>query len=326
MIQIEYEDKEMVEKCHLQYVRKRIEMNAAVFKSKCVDKGISLEKLQQLRWFGQKDTIIQKIAISSDLDELVCLQEEWFQQIGIEHKDALAEALQKLLDYDHFYEGLKIQHEQREVKWNRHRLLTYTNVRICPYCDRQYLTLSDKMITASCDHYYPKGKFPLLSINMYNLIPCCHICNSVFKGDKVKEKQDLHLYPYADGTDSLKFRVAIENADNLYNLSEEANYINVEITDTNDSERKQRAENSRTLFHLQELYQFHAKDAYELRKALREEGNQQYQELFIENFKQLNAIKHYAFLYRTVDVRKEPLVKFRRDIEEQFRDAQSLDI
>ncbi len=324
MIQIEYQEKEMVEKCHLAYVRKRIKMNVADFERKCVDKSISLEKLRQFFGFGQEDTIIQKIAVSPDLDELARLQEEWFQQIGMEHKDALAEALQKLLDYDHFYEGLIIQREQKSVKWNRHKLLTYTNVRVCPYCGRQYITLSDKTITASCDHYYPKGKFPLLSINMYNLIPCCHICNSVFKGDKVREKQEFHLYPYADGTDSLKFRVAIENADNLYNLSEKANYIKVEITDINDLERKQRAENSRTLFHLQELYQFHAKDAYELRRALREEGNRQYQEIFKANFKQLSAINNYAFLYRTVEIQKEPLVKFRRDIEEQFRDAQSL--
>lgn len=324
MIQIEYQDKEMVEKCHLAYVRERIKRNKADFERKCFDKSISLEKLRQFCGSGQEDTIIQKIAVSPDLDELARLQEEGFQQIGMEHKDALAEALQKLLDYDHFYEGLIIQHEQKSVKWNRHKLLTYTNVRVCPYCGRQYITLSDKTITASCDHYYPKGKFPLLSINMYNLIPCCHICNSVFKGDKVRKKQELHLYPYADGTDSLKFRVAIENADNLYNLSEKANYIKVEITDTNDSERKQRAENSRTLFHLQELYQFHAKDAYELRRALREEGNKQYQEIFNENFKQLNAINNYAFLYRNVDIQKEPLVKFRRDIEEQFRDVQSL--
>ena len=32
------------------------------------------------------------------------------------------------------------------------------------------------------DHLIPKGKFPLFSLSLYNLVPCCYSCNSKFKG------------------------------------------------------------------------------------------------------------------------------------------------
>ena len=45
----------------------------------------------------------------------------------------------------------------------------YRNIAICPYCG---LNEPDTL-----DHFLPKTAHPLLSITLYNLIPCCNNCN-----------------------------------------------------------------------------------------------------------------------------------------------------
>jgi hypothetical protein len=50
---------------------------------------------------------------------------------------------------------------------------------------------------ASLDHFYDKDTYPFLAISIFNLVPCCHICNSKFKHTKnFYNLEDLH--PYED--------------------------------------------------------------------------------------------------------------------------------
>lgn len=53
-------------------------------------------------------------------------------------------------------------------------------VTTCPYCNRSYIFTSSKSGTRpQYDHYFPKSKYPYLALSMYNLIPCCSICNGL---------------------------------------------------------------------------------------------------------------------------------------------------
>jgi len=51
---------------------------------------------------------------------------------------------------------------------------------VCPYCDGD-------LGTAELDHYYCKGRFPLLACNPWNLVPICKSCNdtTIAKGDRL---------------------------------------------------------------------------------------------------------------------------------------------
>ncbi|MDT0178180.1 hypothetical protein Q9R34_19335 [Enterobacter sp. BRE11] len=50
----------------------------------------------------------------------------------------------------------------------------------------------------SLDHYLPKARYPIFSINPKNLVPACTPCNTI-KGDPIYHSEsDLHLYPYND--------------------------------------------------------------------------------------------------------------------------------
>lgn len=341
MIRINYCNLTYTERCHWEYVKKRIHKNAKNMslneKNEKTEISIEWEILLELRrkifakskntneaLENEKETI-HKIATCSELEFLVQLQEKWFQLFDEENRAVLCSALGTLLGYDDFYNGLEISVANEKICWNRHTLMQSVNTSICPYCGRQYITnRKNGTTTASCDHYYPKSQYPLLSINMYNLVPSCYVCNSVIKGNRLKRADQLHLYPYQDESNLLKFRIRIDNADSLYNVSKGDNFIEVEIGEACCESQMQKAKSSVELFELQDIYQYHQKDAFELRRALQEEASEAYQKIFKANFEQLNAINKFAFSYRRKELTQEPLVKFRRDIEEQFREKNSL--
>ena len=94
----------------------------------------------------------------------------------------------------------------------RHQIMSKMRIPVCPYCNRQYVTLyrdsgNHQKTTADLDHFYAKSIYPYLALCVYNFVPSCQICNSRFKGD-VDFYETPHLYPYVQKTNShLKFRL-----------------------------------------------------------------------------------------------------------------------
>ncbi len=102
------------------------------------------------------------------------------------------EICERIFSYSRFIAG------QQEAYW----LLRRLDVRVCPYCNRIYtVTLPTKeelekeedykTTRAAFDHFYPKSRYPYLALNLFNLVPCCGICNS----NKSDSEQEL-IYPY----------------------------------------------------------------------------------------------------------------------------------
>lgn len=64
------------------------------------------------------------------------------------------------------------------------KLTQALDLKSCPYCNAQY-TLATKVrnskgqlkLLFEIDHFYPKSKYPYLSLSFYNLIPSCSSCN-----------------------------------------------------------------------------------------------------------------------------------------------------
>lgn len=98
-----------------------------------------------------------------------------------------------VLSYDHFS-------EYRSKGWGAYALCKKSTEMLCPYCQQSLCFTVD---TASgsfrpqLDHFFKKSEYPYLAISLFNLIPCCGICNSSLKGAKdfVKNK---HLHPFFD--------------------------------------------------------------------------------------------------------------------------------
>ncbi|MCC7716924.1 hypothetical protein [Janthinobacterium lividum] len=80
----------------------------------------------------------------------------------------------------------------------------------CPYCGELPIKVVpvdpgaqkvSKRALLDLDHFFSKVTHPYFSTSIFNLIPCCGICNSRYKGAK---QFDLatHINPYSDSFDS----------------------------------------------------------------------------------------------------------------------------
>lgn len=60
----------------------------------------------------------------------------------------------------------------------------------CFYCDAAYtgvFSTNKSRHTFDIDHFFPKSKYPMFSLSLYNFVPSCQACNSRIKGDRFIE-------------------------------------------------------------------------------------------------------------------------------------------
>lgn len=80
-------------------------------------------------------------------------------------------------------------------------------INVCPGCDGAPPSIADEHIYEDLDHFFPKSKYPFLSVHQLNLTPFCKDCNQSFKRSKdaildnddiVKDVQTLNdiYHPY----------------------------------------------------------------------------------------------------------------------------------
>jgi len=140
---------------------------------------------------------IENLAIIENEEMLQLIDR--FHQLNFPKEDL--EILEKIFNYDYFS-------KLEPLKWSRHKLLTSLGVKVCPYCQRNYITsytLEENKVekaTADLDHFYPKKDYPFLALSLYNFIPSCSICNSRMKLKKTTydkdNKKNSIVYPYID--------------------------------------------------------------------------------------------------------------------------------
>lgn len=107
----------------------------------------------------------------------------------------------QIFNYDHYRKNILIE------------LGAKLNIKSCPYCN-QHFTLNiiyskepgsgkwNHLAKYQFDHFYDKSTYPFLSMSLYNLIPCCGVCNH----SKGTEEFDLILHPYyIEKTSEIKF-------------------------------------------------------------------------------------------------------------------------
>lgn len=237
---------------------------------------------------------------------------------------------------------------------------------VCPYCNATYLFKlreenTAKKITnyvgAQLDHYYPKDDFPYLAISIFNLIPSCPTCNHIKSNNK-----NSHLHPYTEemgdnakftlsmkclgeleGIESLGFENEFKDNDeyrkftNGFGESRELTFdlkegfdkrVELRIKDGLESELKERIENSKKIFQLENKYsgvREEIRDLYFKHKLLsqsqREETLSQFGDSLGITPTQMEEVYFGA---RKTDEYKRPLSKFINDIRD-FLDNEDQD-
>lgn len=179
---------------------------------------------------------------------------------------------QKILEiFD--YEG-QISKSTSKSYYLTHRQGRFT----CTYCNRNYtITVvsraqrshgykigkndSERIARPHLDHWFDKADYPLLSLNLFNLIPSCPVCNSAIKG-KTKFDLSTHVHPYLTDKDEPDFRFVLKP--NRETNSDFPFIVGIDETTSSAKERKTIED-----LCLKDVYAYHgmleAKDIYDWR-------------------------------------------------------------
>lgn len=120
---------------------------------------------------------IFKRLITSNPDQLLRIVQR-FDNLG--YNSLIFNERQKKLTYF----GSKLKGAFRYDDYRKTELVQLgkiMNVKSCLYCNSQYTLVvtqnHEEIAKFQFDHYFPKSKFPYLSLSLYNLIPVCASCN-----------------------------------------------------------------------------------------------------------------------------------------------------
>jgi len=212
-------------------------------------------------------------------------------------------------------------------EWNGTTLLNMIGLKVCPYCNRSYLTIIDNNgsleATAQLDHFYSKKDYPYLALNLYNLIPSCGVCNYI-KFDNEKEL----IYPYKEKFgENAKFTIDFSNKelDEKYDLNVLlglSDNLCIDFNINKDSDNK--IKNSIETFKLDKIYSTNHRDYVKdlIRKAIIynesriDELYNQYASLF--SSKDEVWIMVLGNYINPDDLGKRPLAKLTKDIMDEL--------
>ena len=92
----------------------------------------------------------------------------------------------------------------------------------CPACGiTQRLLTKHSKYRCAFDHYLPKGIYPFVSVNFFNLVPTCDICNGKYKTSKdtlFYRTRKKAFYPYSQEPYDIQVSVVLHSSE-IQNLS-----------------------------------------------------------------------------------------------------------
>lgn len=117
--------------------------------------------------------------------------------------------------YNYAIEKYKEKLEYRYNQINKKALVRIAGINVCPYCNRNFINVTEEANTSQLDHFFPKNEYPLFALCFYNLIPSCYGCNNK------KSTSKFYISPYdesiTDIDELLKFSLNIKSADFINN-------------------------------------------------------------------------------------------------------------
>lgn len=159
-------------------------------------------------------------------------------------------------------------------------------------------------------------------MNFFNLIPSCSVCNSVLKGRKKLEIENITLNPFFDDSDSLFFMINNDKLEEIYNFRKSDIKISTIVNTAKNNENQKRAENSIKIFYLPEVYNAHVKEADIIRENINHFSEEYFKNVFQKNydglFNDYEEFRKTIFNFNYFDDSDEPLVKFRKNIYAQL--------
>lgn len=188
-------------------------------------------------------------------------------------------------------------------------------IKTCVYCNGQStITIGEDKISAryQLDHYYPKSKYPYLSIAIFNLYPVCASCNLA----KSDEECEGYFELYKEQTEPSPFKFELNKASKaLFLTTRDCKYLeikfdNIEIEEDDDFD---------DVFRINKIYNEHQDIAEEIilkRLAYNEEYRKTLNKLCKKHKITKPMIKRFILGNYTEEreIHKRPFAKFMQDI------------
>ncbi|MGG0747258.1 hypothetical protein ABE088_28720 [Priestia megaterium] len=178
------------------------------------------------------------------------------------YRDEIRKLLEDIFvgEYKYFVEREAASKEA----WCAYSYVKELDISICPYCNTQFTFYYENKdglgkTRPVLDHFFEKKNFPYLALSIQNLVPCCKVCNSDFKGQKdIIYDKFLNPFEYGFG-DRVFFKKVLEKSD------EKVDYLSTILGEGYDFELeidyslapeslKERIKGNIDLFHLEPIY------------------------------------------------------------------------
>lgn len=199
-------------------------------------------------------------------------------------------------------------------------------IRTCPYCNRGFIGVTRGLLMGvQLDHLHSKSKYPFFAVSLFNLIPCCGICNKI----KLDRQSDI-VSPFetdCDFDNKIRFTYEIPKTANQGTPVGERS-LKIRILE-NDPDRKQRYQDNLDVFRLKDVYHFQENEAkifYEKMmaypKSMLEEIERQYNAnstgdtVTAENLEESLFREYFT---EPSDYLRKPMSKFYRDLYYDMR-------
>ena len=199
-------------------------------------------------------------------------------------------------------------------------IVSALGIRTCPYCNRGFIGMTKgQLLGVQLDHFYNRHKFPMLAVSLYNLVPCCGICNN-FKRDDVTDI----ISPYEDDADfdnaiHFSYEIPTESFTDLSGISRQ---LMIKVKH-HDADKEQRYNNNIDMFCLKDIYAFQEIEAerfFEKMMAYPESRLHEIENHFKDNSDySVTALDLDEALFREYfsdpsEYSQKPMAKFYRDL------------
>ncbi|SDH42972.1 HNH endonuclease [Desulfosporosinus hippei] len=196
-------------------------------------------------------------------------------------------------------------------KLDNNWLIKELGITVCPYCNREFINNRGKSTSAQLDHFFPRSKYPLFSVSLFNLIPSCYACNHI------KHSNAISISPYNKNFDfnsALKFSYTPLSADYLNDHKQ----LKVDINIKQNTIKK-----NIDIMRIDKAYELHSDYVQELIKKSKVYNKVQIQEYLREYpglFSSKEEILRIVFgnYIQEKDFARRPLAKLTVDILEEL--------
>lgn len=214
--------------------------------------------------------------------------------------------------------GKAIKKALRYTDFRAEKCVEYSKIigiKTCPYCNAMLvINISDEKARYQLDHFYPKSRYPYLSISFFNLIPSCNNCNHIKRDKDVTLDNNFHLYSDKPAQEIFKFSLDRVNIiRNLIGIKE--NDLKVNFTYT-DKKYEEFVKNHDNIFHIQKIYDTQNDIAHEMLWKTQAYNKTNIKELgtllhISENEVKRMIVGNYTDFH---EIHKRPLSKYMQDI------------